>query len=116
MKKGKIKYIIKKIFIILLIVLLSIFLYQIFIEIKRTSNKNEIYGTKISAEENNNEDKEDISSTIEKATSNVVGISKIKNTGSSAFLSQATENLGLGSGIIVSNHGYILTTLLKEAC
>lgn len=108
-KKGKIKYIFKKIFTIFLIAFISIILYQLFIELKNSSTKQETYGTRLSADEENEEESEDISSIIEKVSSAVVGISKIKNTGSSVFLSNSSESLGLGSGIIVSNKGYILT-------
>ena len=108
-KKGKIKYIFKKIFAIFLIAFIAIFLYQLFIEIKNNPNQDEIYGTRLSADDENKSNSDDISSVIEKASSAVVGISKIKNTGSSVFLSNTTESLGLGSGIIVSNKGYILT-------
>lgn len=109
-KRGKIKYIFRKIFIIFLIAFISIILYQLFIEIKNSSNKQETYGTRLSAdEEKEEEDSKDISNIIEKVSSAVVGISKIKNSGSSVFLSNSSESLGLGSGIIVSNKGYILT-------
>ena len=46
---------------------------------------------------------------IEKVTKSVCGISKLSNAGSS-ILSTATESeLGLGTGIIVSSNGYILS-------
>ena len=105
----KIKYILKKLLVIFLIAAISIFLYQIFIELKNSSSNEETYGTRLSADEETEADKEDISSVIEKVSNAVVGISKIKNTGSSVFLSNSSESLGLGSGIIVSNKGYILT-------
>ena len=75
----KIKYIIKKIFIIFLISFISIIIYQIFMELKSTSNNQNNYGTRLSAEEEIKEEKQDISSIIEKASSAVVGVSKIKN-------------------------------------
>ncbi len=46
---------------------------------------------------------------IEQTTRKVVGISKLKNTGNS-ILSKSTESeLGLGTGIIVTDNGYILS-------
>ena len=105
----KIKYIFKKLFVIFLIGLISIFLYEIFTELQNSSTKEEIYGTKLSADEEIEENEQDISNVIERVSNAVVGISKIKNIGSSAFLSNGTEELGLGSGIIVSKKGYILT-------
>jgi len=105
----KFKYIVKKIFIIFLISFISIIIYQIFIGLKNTSNNENNYGTKLYAEEEIKKDKQDISNIISKASSAVVGVSKIKNIGSSVFLSNSSKELGLGSGIIVSNKGYILT-------
>ena len=105
----KIKYIFKKLLVIFFIVFISIFLYQIFIELQNSPETEEIYGTRLSAEEEAVDNKQDISNIIGKVSKAVVGISKIKHTGSSVFLSNSSESLGLGSGIIVSNKGYILT-------
>ena len=104
----KIKYIFKKILIIFLIAFISIFIYQIFNELKE-NNKEETYGTKLSADEEIDNKEKDISNVIENVSNAVVGISKIRNIGSTAFLYDSTEQLGLGSGIIVSKKGYILT-------
>lgn len=108
-KKGKIRYIFKKISKIFLIVLSSIILYQFFMDVKSNQNQDGPYGTRISAEDENLNSSDDITNTIEKISNCVVGISKLKNTGSSAFLTNSAESLGLGSGIIISNKGYILT-------
>ena len=59
--------------------------------------------------ENEEENSEKVADIIEKTTKKIVGISKLKNTGSS-ILSKSTESeLGLGTGIIVSDDGYILS-------
>ena len=50
-----------------------------------------------------------IGDVIEEITSSVVGISKIKNAGSTIFLKDGTTQLGLGTGVIVSENGYILS-------
>ena len=105
----KIKYIFKKILIIFFIAFISIFIYQIFNELKENNNKEETYGTKLSAEEEIQDTGPNISNVIENVSNAVVGISKIRNIGSTAFLYDSTEQLGLGSGIIVSKKGYILT-------
>lgn len=104
----KIKYIFKKILIIFFIAFISIFIYQVFNELKE-NNKEETYGTKLSAEEEIQDTESNISNVIENVSNAVVGISKIRNIGSTAFLYDSTEQLGLGSGIIVSKKGYILT-------
>lgn len=46
---------------------------------------------------------------IEKAVRCIVGISKLQQSGNSIFLDNAEEKLGLGSGIIITENGYILT-------
>lgn len=59
--------------------------------------------------ENVEEDSKNVADIIEKTTESVVGISKLKNAGSS-ILSKSTESeLGLGTGIIVSDNGYIVS-------
>lgn len=46
---------------------------------------------------------------LENITETVVGISKIKNIGNSVFTLNGTQDLNLGSGVIVSENGYILS-------
>lgn len=46
---------------------------------------------------------------IEEVNHSVVGISKIKDMGSSIFTEDGIEKLGLGTGIIASSNGYIIT-------
>ena len=103
----KVKYILKKILLIILIGIISIFLYQIFIDLKQSPYQEQTYGTKLSADEEVETNSKDISTIIENASKCVVGISKIQSLGSSVFKSISTEELGLGSGMIVSKKGYI---------
>ena len=56
-----------------------------------------------------NNEKNDITKVIEKAVKNVVGISKLQQSGNSIFLGNFEKKLGLGSGIIITDNGYILT-------
>lgn len=59
--------------------------------------------------EDEEENSKKVADIIEETTEKVVGISKLKNAGST-ILSKSTENeLGLGTGIIVSENGYILS-------
>ncbi len=51
----------------------------------------------------------DISEIIEETMKCVVGISKIRNNGSSVFNQRGVQQLGLGTGVIISENGYILT-------
>ena len=51
----------------------------------------------------------DISEVVERTLQTVVGISRIKNSGTSIFGTNSVEQLGLGTGTIISENGYILT-------
>ncbi len=50
-----------------------------------------------------------ITQVIEEVSNCVVGISKLKENGTSIFLKDGIKQLGLGTGVIVSEDGYILT-------
>jgi len=50
-----------------------------------------------------------ITDILENVTSSVVGISKIKDKGNTIFLPEGSQELGLGTGVIVSSDGYILS-------
>ena len=50
-----------------------------------------------------------IADIIEDTTKKVVGISKLKNAGSSIFSKSTEAELGLGTGFIVTENGYILS-------
>lgn len=52
---------------------------------------------------------QDVSLILENVTRSVVGVSKLKNNGNSVFLSDGVNQMGIGSGIIISEKGYILT-------
>lgn len=55
------------------------------------------------------ENSQKVADVLEETTEKVVGISKLKNTGNS-ILSKSSENeLGLGTGFIVSSDGYIVS-------
>ena len=51
----------------------------------------------------------DVSDILEEVTKSIVGISKIKNKGSSVFSIDSTDSLGIGSGVVISENGYIAT-------
>ena len=102
--KNKIKYIIKKILKLFLIFLITILVYEFYISLQTPSINAEIK-TQSHEDINNNS----ITDILENSFNSVVGISKLKNNGNSIFLMNATEELGLGTGIIISKRGYILT-------
>ena len=52
---------------------------------------------------------ETVAQMLENVTGSVVGISKLTNTGGSILNNVTSEELGLGTGILVSDNGYILS-------
>ena len=59
--------------------------------------------------ENATENSKKVSDILEETIKSVVGISKLKNNGSSILTNNDESTLGLGTGIIVSKNGYILS-------
>ena len=59
--------------------------------------------------ENAQKNSKNVADIIEDVTKSVVGISKLKNAGSTIFGESTEEELGLGTGIIISENGYILS-------
>ena len=112
-KSNKIKRILIKCFFIFFILIIFWCLYTIYSKIEvsdNSQNKNEITleRTELTVTEVENESKT-VSDTIEEANKAIVGISKIKNMGSSVFTDGSTTSLGIGTGFIVSENGYIIT-------
>ncbi len=111
-KSIKKKVIITSIILILLWIF-AFYLYITYQNIEVTPSNYEATRTKSTIEEQTVESEEEKSQTIadmlEETTRKVVGISKLKNTGSSIFSSNSENDLGLGTGVIVSSDGYILS-------
>ena len=113
-RTKKIKRILMKILIIIFAFLFFWWLYSIYskIEISENNNQNNTNTTierislTVSEEE---EESKTVSDVIEEANKAVVGISKIKNVGTSVFTNDSTASLGIGTGFIVSENGYIIT-------
>ena len=106
-KSGKIKKIIILFFIIILTAFLSILVYNMYVNIDVYSvEENQKIGEAIRLEQNvtENRKEEDITEVLEKTIRCVVGISKIKNTGNSIFLNNSTQELGLGTGMVVTEN------------
>lgn len=112
-KAGKQK--IKNAALIFVIVVLtsitSIFCYKIYegIQINTYETQGQEAEKTIKSVEQIKEQGKQIGDVIEEVTSSVVGISKIKNAGSTIFLEDGATQLGLGTGVIVSENGYILS-------
>ena len=101
---DKVKYIIKKMLKLFFIIFISIFIYIFYMNLQAVEN-NDVLIEKRNVDLNNNS----IEDILENNFNSVVGISKLKDNGTSIFLMNAANDLGLGTGIIVSKNGYILT-------
>lgn len=116
MKNKKKKQLFKASITILLVLLIGIgffYLYRMYENIEITdeysakrTDLSTIYEQNV---ENSSEKSNSTADMIEKVNKSVCGISKLSNTGNS-ILSTATEaELGLGTGIVVTSNGYILS-------
>ena len=99
--------------IAILIWLLGFYLYATYQNINIIPSQYEANKIQSTVEEENvekiEEKSKNVADIIEETTRKVVGISKLKNTGSSILDNNSEEKLGLGTGIIVSSNGYILS-------
>lgn len=110
-RPSKLRKIITLTILIIIVAATSIFIYDMYMNIDVYSHdqlsQNE-GATRVSYIEEEDTNK-DITQILENTIKCVVGISKIKNTGNSIFLNDSASDLGLGTGMIVSENGYILT-------
>lgn len=117
MKKNKKEEKTKK---ILLTVIISSIIAIILIYLYYTYQNIEIYDTNYETQrtistvneqtvENAIENSQTVSDILEETMESVVGISKLKNNGTSIFSGSNEYALGLGTGIIVTDNGYILS-------
>lgn len=59
--------------------------------------------------ENVEENSKNVADMLEETTESIVGISKLKSTGTSIFSKSSESELGLGTGFIVTENGYIVS-------
>ena len=109
----KIKNVLIILTVIILTAILTIILYKMYegidIYTYNTGNSNIVATKTIQEVDNIKENSKQVADMIEDVTSCVVGISKIKSTGATVFLKDSASDLGLGTGVIVSESGYILS-------
>ena len=110
-KKRKKDKIVLYCFMLVIIALLLVLILRT--EIKQDYRVSEYRAEKINFDETTaEEEKNEVTmshKTIADSIKAIVGISKLKQSGSSIFVHQAEEKLGLGSGVIMTDNGYILT-------
>lgn len=111
--KRKTKNVGKNIFIAFILVIIVVFIASLIrlylrIDVKNSNESLKVERTtkEIQIEVSKEKTIEEI---IEEVNLSVVGISKIKEIGSSIFTEKGIEKLGLGTGIIATTNGYIVT-------
>ena len=111
-ENRKLKNIIMIITIVVLTAILTILLYRMYdgINVHTYEANINTAGTRTSQTiEDVKVQSKQVADVVESVTSCVVGISKIKDAGTTIFLKDGTSSLGLGTGVIVSEDGYILS-------
>lgn len=110
-RESKAKKIIKTFVLIITVSATSIILYNTYLSMKTEGNVKNTEGqsTAIRLSNNKEQDKQDISATLEDVAKCIVGISKLKNNSDNVFEVNATKNLSIGTGTIISENGYIIT-------
>ena len=95
--------------IAIIIILCTVKLVQIYRRID-VIDYGQVQAEKLSVtiNEKNEEDKT-IVQMLESVTDSVVGISKIKDKGNTVFTKDGVSEMGMGSGVIISEKGFILT-------
>ena len=112
-KKDRIKKVLLAIIISSIITMISIYLYYTYqnIEIYDTNYETQRTISTVNEQtvENAIENSKTVSDILEETMESVVGISKLKNNGSSIFSNSDEYSLGFGTGVIVTENGYILS-------
>ena len=112
-KMSNLKKVILTFIILLLVWIFGFYLYTTYQNIEINPQNYETQKTQSTIQEqtveNVEENSKKVADVIEETTEKIVGISKLKNTGSSIFSNSDESELGLGTGIIVTSDGYILS-------
>lgn len=107
----------KKIIITFIIMLLLwIFGFYLYVTYQNIDiNQNSYTASKVQSTineqtvENVEENSKTVADTIEEETEKIVGISKLKNAGNTILSNSSESDLGLGTGFIVTENGYIVS-------
>lgn len=112
-KKNKSKKIISRIIILAISIIIGYYLYYTYTKIEVNSQSYETQRIQSTVNEqtveNVEEKSKNVADILEKTMESVVGISKLKDNGSSIFSTNTETLLGLGTGVIISENGYILS-------
>ena len=111
--RGRKKSAAKKIYIVFILIISIILIASLIklylrTDVSKIDEDLKVEKTSQTVQDTEKEDKT-IEDVIEEVNHSVVGISKIQNIGNSIFAKDGIEKLGLGTGIIASSNGYIIT-------
>lgn len=111
--RGRKKSAAKKIYIVFILIISIILIASLIklylrTDVSKIDEDLKVEKTSQTVQATEKEDKT-IEDVIEEVNHSVVGISKIQNIGNSIFAKDGIEKLGLGTGIIASSNGYIIT-------
>ena len=96
------------ILMIVIIALLCVLIIKLDAPLKIQTEEGNYEASKLSTQTEQNVENQD-TKTIDTVVKSVVGISKLEQNGTTLFLGDSERKLGLGSGIILTDNGYILT-------
>lgn len=112
-KKNNTKKIISRIIILAISIIIGYYLYYTYtkIEVNPQSYETQRIQSTVNEQtvENVEEKSKNVADILEKTMESVVGISKLKDNGSSIFSTNTETSLGLGTGVIISENGYVLS-------
>ena len=112
-KKNNTKKIISRIIILAISIIIGYYLYYTYtkIEVNPQSYETQRIQSTVNEQtvENVEKKSKNVADILEKTMESVVGISKLKDNGSSIFSTSTETSLGLGTGVIISENGYILS-------
>lgn len=112
-KSSKFKKFLITFIILILILILGTYMYITYQNIEINNNQYSVSKTQSTIDEqtveNATKNSQTVADILEKTMNCVVGISKLKDNGNSIFSSSNETALGLGTGVIISENGYILS-------
>ena len=112
-KKSTIKRFMMWIISLIIIGLSIYYLYKVYnsidINMDYETNRVSVSTNSIQTVENTTKNDTKIEDMLEQTSKSVCGISKLKSTGGSILSSASEEELGLGTGIIITENGFILS-------
>lgn len=112
-KKSVLKNFLLTVIVLVIISAVFIFLYSTYQKIDISDSnyeaEKEVSTVNEQSVENSMQNSKNVSDVLEEMMESVVGISKLKDNGSSIFSNSDESTLGIGTGVIVLENGYILS-------